>query len=166
MNEVLEYGQIRIRKMEPRDLEAVKEIDQMSFSQPWPSRSFSFEMNNNPAARMWVAEISIIPDQPRICGMMVIWLVIDEAHIGTIAVHPDFRRLGIAKNMLKHGLRSLQLQGARSVYLEVRSSNRAAQALYEQFGFSLSNVRKGYYQNDGEDALILSLDHLQLRDFT
>lgn len=157
---------IRIRKMEPRDLDAVQAIDQMSFSQPWPAQSFAFEMNNNPAARLWVAEEEITPDDPRICGVIVVWLVVDEAHIGTIAVHPDYRRQGIATRLLKHSLRSLQMQGARSVYLEVRRSNAAAKALYEQLGFKQSNVRKGYYQNDGEDALILSLDHLQLRDFS
>lgn len=156
---------IRIRKMEPGDLEAVKEIDHNSFSKPWPPQSFAFEIKNNPAARLWVAEICVPPDRLKVCGMLVAWLVIDEAHIGTIAVDLDYRRQGIATKLLKHGLISLQRQGARSIYLEVRRSNTAAQKLYEDFGFTQTSVRKGYYQDNGEDALILTLNHLQMRDF-
>ena len=157
---------IRIRKMTAEDLASVIEIDQLSFSQPWPANSFHFELYNNPAARLWVAEY-VAPGEPkRIAGMTVIWLVIDEAHIGTIAVHPDYRRRGIAARMLAHSLTRVREEGANIVFLEVRRSNLSAQALYRQFGFYLFDERKGYYPDNGEDALIFVLDHLQTRDFS
>ncbi len=157
---------IRIRKMAPEDLDQVIEIDQLSFSQPWPANSFQFEMYNNPVARLWVAEK--IPETTPACiiGMMVIWMVIDEAHIGTIAVHPDYRRLGIGSMLFRHGLAHLQAEGAKLVYLEVRRTNFCAQELYRRFGFCMFDERKGYYQDNGEDALIFILDHLQTRNFS
>ncbi len=157
---------IIIRKMEAEDLERVKEIDRLSFSQPWPAQSFSFELKNNPAAHMWVAEASHSPENREICAMIVIWLVIDEAHIGTIAVHPTYRRAGIATRLLKYALRSLQQAGASSVFLEVRRSNLSAQSLYENFGFTVSGIRNGYYQDNGEDAFLLTLENLENRDFS
>lgn len=155
----------RIRRMAPDDLDQVIVIDQLSFSQPWSAQSFQFEMFNNPVARMWVAEKMPETTPPVIVGMMVIWMVIDEAHIGTIAVHPDFRRNGIGKQLLHQGLKQLQSEGANMVFLEVRRSNTCAQNLYHDFGFSKYDERKGYYQDNGEDALIFVLDHLPTRSF-
>jgi [ribosomal protein S18]-alanine N-acetyltransferase len=157
---------VRIRRMEHEDLERVLEIDRLSFSQPWPSRSFQFELDNNPAAEMWVAETITESGQTDLVGMMVIWLVVDEAHIGTIAVHPDYRHQGIGSRLLRHGLINVQKEGAVMVYLEVRRSNTDAQELYHHYGFTFTGVRKNYYQDNGEDALILTLDNLQTRDFS
>ena len=154
----------RIREMEEDDLEQVIAIDQLSFSKPWPKHSFQFEIKNNPVARLWVAETMIDRKNWQISGMIVIWMVIDEVHIGTIAVHPDFRRQGIAIRLIKHSLRRLQLEGAKSVYLEVRRSNKGAQALYQRFGFEISGVRKNYYSDNNEDALLLTLEHLETKD--
>ncbi len=81
-----------IRKMTLDDLEQVVAIDQVSFSLPWPARSFQFELTDNPASRCWVADVD-----GRIVGMVVAWLIVDEIHIATIATHPDFRRQGIGK---------------------------------------------------------------------
>lgn len=157
---------IHIRKMTAEDLAQVIEIDQLSFSQPWPVNSFHFELNNNPAARLWVAEYAAPGEPRRVVGMTVVWLVIDEAHVGTIAVHPDFRHQGIASRLLQHSLTHVREEGAIIVYLEVRRSNLSAQALYRRFGFYLFDERRGYYQDNGEDALIFILDHLQTRDFS
>ena len=156
----------RIRKMDPTDLERVKEIDRLSFSQPWPLQSFQFEMTNNPVARLWVAETISETGNSIVCGMLVAWLVIDEAHIGTIAVHPDYRRRRIGSRLLRHSLAQLQKEGASRVYLEVRRSNTGAKEMYRRYGFYLNGIRKGYYQDNGEDALILVLDHLQTRNFS
>ena len=161
-----EAGQLitRIRKMEEEDLEQAIAIDQLSFSKPWPKHSFQFEIKNNPVARLWVAETLIDQKNWQISGMIVLWMVVDEVHIGTIAVHPDFRRQGIASKLIKKSLRVLQLEGAKSVFLEVRRSNTGAQALYQRFGFVVSGVRKNYYSDNGEDALLLTLDHLETKD--
>ena len=155
---------IRIRKMEEEDLEQVIAIDQLSFSIPWPKHSFQFEIKNNPVARLWVTESLNNQGNWKVSGMIVLWMVVDEVHIGTIAVHSDFRRQGIATKLIKHCLRSLQLEGAKSVYLEVRRSNTSAQALYQNFGFVISGVRKKYYSDNEEDALLLTLDHLETKD--
>ena len=88
-----------IRKMMPDDIPAVIQIDQISFSLPWPERSFRFEVTENIASRCWVAEV----DQ-RVVGMIVAWLLVDEVHVATIATHPDFRRQGIARRLLLHTL--------------------------------------------------------------
>ena len=154
----------RLRKMAEKDLEQVIAIDQVSFPKPWPKNSFLFEIKNNPVARLWVAETQVDQETWKISGMIVLWMIVDEVHIGTIAVHPDYRRLGIGTRLIKHSLRALQMEGAKSVYLEVRQSNTGAQALYKKFGFVISGVRKKYYVDNDEDALLLTLDHLETRD--
>ena len=82
--------------MELADLPAVIELDQRSFSLPWPASSFKFEIENNPVSRCWVVETQIEGEPPVLIAMIVIWLIVDEAHVATIAVHPDYRRQHIA----------------------------------------------------------------------
>src|SRR5688500_19780523 len=91
-----------IRKMTVDDIPAVVDLDKMSFSLPWPERSFRFELTDNPASRCWVAEI-----EGKIDGMIVVWLVVTDAHIATLATHPNFQRQVIAKNLLSHALHIL-----------------------------------------------------------
>ena len=144
-----------IRKMTVEDIPAVIDLDQKSFSLPWPERSFRFEVTGNPASRCWVAEAD-----GKIVGMIVVWLIVDEAHVATIATHPDFRRQGIAKRLLAHALRQLIEEGARSSFLEVRESNFAAQEMYRKFGYEVSGRRRRYYRDNDEDAILMNLDSL------
>ena len=145
-----------IRKMEPRDLPAVIALDQQSFSLPWPESSFHFEVEKNPAARCWVAETS---DDPIIvAGMIVAWLIIDEVHIATFAVDPRMRHLHIGQVLLAHTLTNGVENGAMKSFLEVRCGNLAARALYLKFGFEEVGVRKKYYSDNGEDAIMMNLD--------
>lgn len=144
-----------IRKMTLDDVPAVVDLDQKSFSLPWPERSFRFELTDNPASRCWVAELD-----GKTVGMIVVWLIVDEAHVATIATHPDFRRKGIAKRLLSHALLKLMEQGARSSFLEVRESNLAAQALYREFGYEETGRRPRYYKDNDEDAILMNLDSL------
>jgi ribosomal-protein-alanine N-acetyltransferase len=141
------------RKMTLDDLEQVVAIDQASFSLPWPARSFHFELTDNPASRCWVADLD-----GRIVGMVVAWFIVDEIHIATIATHPDFRRQGIGRNLLLHTLRSAQEEGAITSFLEVRESNEVAMTIYREFGYVESGRRKGYYKDNGEDAILMDLD--------
>lgn len=143
---------VMIRKMTLDDIEQVIAIDRESFSLPWPERSFRFELTDNPASRCWVAELD-----GKIVGMIVVWLIVDEVHVTTIATHPDFRRQGIAKNLLSHALQHLSIEGAQSSFLEVRASNLAAQDLYRKFGFEESGVRRRYYRDNDEDAILMTL---------
>lgn len=145
-----------IRPMQPEDVDRVALIDRLSFPTPWPRRSYLFELRRNPHARLWVAE----KPAAGVVGMLVMWLLLTEAHIATLAVHPDHRRQGIGARLLAQALRLAQQEGARSAYLEVRVSNRAAQALYRRFGFRVTGRRPHYYQDTGEDALLMTLEPL------
>src|SRR6266536_2886143 len=145
-----------IRKMTLDDIPVVVELDRISFSLPWPERSFRFEIADNPVARCWVAEVD-----GRVVGMVVGWLLVDEIHIATIATHPDFRRQGIGRKLLSHTLRHALEEGAQSSFLEVRASNLGAQEMYRQFGYEPSGRRKRYYKDNDEDAILMNLGSLR-----
>lgn len=146
-----------IRRMTTEDVPAVAELDRISFSLPWPERSFRFEVTDNPASRCWVAEAD-----GHIAGMIVAWLLVDEVHIATIATHPDFRRQGIAQALLTHVLKHGVQEGARSSFLEVRASNAAAQAMYRKFGYEETGRRPRYYKDNDEDAILMTLESLDV----
>ncbi len=151
------FANITVREMELRDIPRVREIDLASFSLPWPERSFRFEITENPASRLWVAERQLPDGQRVVAGMIVMWLVLDEAHIGTFAIHPDYRRQGVGQKLLAESLLQAHELGVRQCYLEVRRSNVAAQQLYHRFGFEVVSVRNRYYRDNGEDALMMTL---------
>jgi ribosomal-protein-alanine N-acetyltransferase len=140
-----------IRPMTATDLPAVAELDQLSFSQPWPMGAFEAELANI-NSRCWVTE-----DDGRIVAAIVLWRVLDEAHIATIAVHPNFRRLGIGRALLRASMDAAYAEGARIYHLEVRAGNLAAQKMYADFGYEIVGRRPKYYQDNGEDALLLTL---------
>jgi len=143
------------RRMTLDDLEQVVAIDQISFSLPWPARSFYFELTDNPAARCWVAE-----SDGRIAAMLVAWFIVDEIHIATIATHPDFRKQGIGEKLLALTLQSAKEEGAITSFLEVREGNDAALEMYRKFGFMEDGRREGYYRDNNEDAILMSLKNL------
>ena len=151
---------LQIRTMTVDDVPAVVELDQISFSLPWPERSFRFEVTDNPASRCWVAEVDA-----RLAGMIVAWSFADEVHIATIATHPDFRRQGIAYILLSHVLKQALLEGAISSFLEVREGNLAAQEMYRKFGYQVSGRRPRYYKDNNEDAILMTLDGLNIGMF-
>lgn len=146
---------VAIRRMTLEDVPTVHEIDTLSFSLPWPERSFRFELTENPASRNWVAEFG-----GRIAAMLVLWLIVDEAHIATIATHPDFRRQGIGEQLLIAALLSAQAEGAARAFLEVRAGNAGALALYKKFGFIVAGSRPRYYKDNNEDAILMNMEDL------
>jgi len=146
---------VAIRRMTLEDVPAVHEIDSLSFSLPWPERSFRFELIENPVSRNWVAEFN-----GRIAAMLVLWLIVDEAHIATIATHPDFRRQGIGEQLMIAALISARNEGAARAFLEVRAGNAAALALYEKYGFVVAGLRPRYYKDNNEDAILMDLNDL------
>ena len=137
------------------DIPAVIELDKLSFTLPWPERSFRFELTDNPASRCWVFE-----QDGKIVGMIVAWLLVDEAHVATIATHPDHRRQGIARKLLTYALRYMSKEGAITSFLEVRESNTAAQEMYREFGYEAAGRRKRYYKDTDEDAILMTLNGL------
>ncbi|HET9905574.1 MAG TPA: ribosomal protein S18-alanine N-acetyltransferase [Anaerolineales bacterium] len=146
-----------IRKMTLDDLDQVTAIDRVSFSLPWPERSFRFDLTDNPASRCWVAELD-----GKVVGMIVSWLIVDEVHVATIATHPEYRRRGIAKRLLTHTLQHLKEEGAQSSFLEVRASNFAAQDMYRKFGYEETGLRPRYYKDNDEDAILMTLESLDV----
>ena len=157
-------GEITIRRMRLEDVPVVHEIDTLSFSLPWPERSFRFEVSENAVSRGWVAEAAV-NGETRIIGMLVLWLMVDEAHIATVAVHPDFRRCGIGSRIIVEALQAARVEGARRAFLEVRERNLAAQEMYRKFGFEVTGRRSSYYRDTGEDAILMGLEGLNVETF-
>ncbi len=148
-------AQTYLRRMTLEDVPQVVEIDRLSFSLPWPERSFRFEVSDNPASRNWVIEAD-----GHVMAMLVLWLIVDEAHIATLATHPDFRRRGLGERLLIEALLSARAEGARRAFLEVRAGNAAAQAMYRKHGFETTGRRPAYYKDNNEDALLMTLECL------
>ncbi len=134
--------------MQADDIPAVRAIDQMSFSLPWPERAYDYEIHKNQSSLLWVAEIDPPGEGSKVVGMVVIWQILDEAHIATLAVHPDFRRQGIGENLLLNALDGALDRGAKHAMLEVRANNWAARKLYKGFGFEIVGRRPRYYRDN------------------
>jgi len=141
---------IRIRPMTEDDLEAVCSIEALSFPTPWPIQSFVSDLQRPALATYLTAE-----QDERLIGYTGFWLIVDEAHVTTLAVHPDYRRRHVAERLLLKLVGEAQARGAIWLTLEVRVSNDAAHSLYEKFGFKDIAVRKGYYSDNGEDAIVM-----------
>ncbi len=169
-----------IRRMRTEDLDQAVLLDCMSFSLPWPPSAYLHELNNT-GGKAWVAEQvleapleyhSPIPVpvadlvQPAgaraVAGVIVVWLIVDEAHIATLAVHPELRRQGIARKLLCVALKEAAKDGMFSALLEVRAGNEAAQDLYRKFGFDVVGRRPRYYQDNHEDAILMTLANLSV----
>jgi ribosomal-protein-alanine N-acetyltransferase len=142
------------------DVGRVHEIDVLSFSLPWPEKSFRFELTENPSTLALVGEVHPNEGEPRLIGMAVIWIIVDEAHIATIAIHPHYRGLGYGKTMLAEVLRQSIQRGAQLATLEVRASNLVAQKMYRTFGFKTVGRRLHYYRDNNEDAIIMTIKNL------
>ena len=143
------------RRMAVADVPAAHQIDLLSFSLPWPERSMRYEVTDNPAARCWVAELD-----GHVVGVLILWVIVDEVHIATVATHPDFRRQGIAKGLLVEALREAHNEGAKAALLEVRAGNEAALKMYETFGFEAVGRRERYYKDNFEDAILMTLSRM------
>jgi ribosomal-protein-alanine N-acetyltransferase len=149
-----------IREMTMDDLPIVLEIDRLSFPLPWSERTYRFELEENQAAVLFVAEA---PDNgaSKVVGYIGLWFVVDEAHISTIAVHPNYRRHGLGEALLQHGLEYASENGAAMVTLEVRVSNQAALNLYDKYGFKVIGSRPRYYRDNNEDAYIMARNSMK-----
>ena len=137
--------------MKEEDINEILDISSLSFSVSWSKNSYIQELTN-PVARYLVAEID-----NKVIGFIGTWIVLDESHITNIAVHPNHRKQGIASKLVEELLYYCKTQGCISYTLEVRSSNKAAKSLYEKYNFKQDGVRKGYYEDNKEDAIIMWL---------
>lgn len=136
--------------MTPADLDSVLAIERVSFPTPWSRRAFIHELKQNRAARCWVARAA-----GELVGYLCLWEVGSELHITNLAVHPHWRRRGVARNLLGGILEDARQRRLAQAFLEVRPTNLEARGLYESFGFQVIGRRKGYYFDTGEDALVM-----------
>ncbi|WP_438444689.1 ribosomal protein S18-alanine N-acetyltransferase [Gorillibacterium sp. sgz5001074] len=143
------------RPMRVDDIETICEIEVEAFPTPWTAGAFHNELTNNHFAHYLVMEM-----ERRIAGYAGMWIIMDEAHITNIAVRSPFRGRGWGERLLTELRANAKKLGARRMTLEVRVTNRVAQNLYEKMGFRSVGVRKGYYTDNNEDALIMWTDIL------
>lgn len=163
-----------MRHMQTDDVQQVVQIDELSFPTPWSTRTYEFEIKNRQTSHLVVLEAldghgpsggglrtwwrRVTGHQasaPAIVGYGGCWLIAGEAHISTIAVHPDYRGRGLGELLLTGMLqRAINLQGEYSV-LEVRVSNLTAQALYRKYEYDVVGRRRGYYRDNNEDAFLM-----------
>jgi len=146
---------VTIAAMRLDDLDIVQAIERASFSSPWPPNAYRSELETNRLASYLVARVD-----GEIVAYGGMWLMVDEAHITTFAVHPDWRRQRIGERLLLAFLDMAVDRGAREATLEVRLSNLPARRLYEKYGFRPVGLRPRYYSDDQEDALIMTTEAL------
>ncbi|SCY74173.1 ribosomal protein S18-alanine N-acetyltransferase [Alkaliphilus peptidifermentans] len=139
-----------IRKMTTKDLNDVMYIEENSFPIPWTKASFEKEIKSNICARYYVAVLA-----DKIVAYLGMWIIIDEAHITNIAVHPQFRGKKIGKKIVEEVIKEAIGLGIARMTLEVRKNNITAQGLYRSLGFLPCGIRPGYYSDNGEDAVIM-----------
>lgn len=142
---------ILYRKMTSEDVEAVHEIELASFPTPWTLDSFHYEMRENNFAHYIVAE----NESGKIIGFCGMWLVIDSAQITNVAVVEAARGLGIGESLMRNAMHIAKERNVDVMSLEVRVSNVVAQNLYRKLGFQDGGIRKGYYTDNLEDALVM-----------
>lgn len=138
-----------IREMKEDDIRQVMDIESESFSTPWTEAAFLAEVHKPYSLN----RVFIIGD--RLVGYLCVNLILDEGHILNLAVHPDFRRRGLATRLIHEALPELKKRGCRVIYLEVRNSNASAKKFYEHFEFKEAGLRKKYYANPVEDAVVM-----------
>lgn len=141
---------VEIAPMTVQDIPAILEIERRSFVTPWPRDAYIHELDHNRTAVYVVAR----QDEAAV-GYAGMWVVMDEAHITTIAVDPPLRGLGIGERLLIGLIDRAIERGARWIQLEVRQSNMVAQRLYHKYGFREVGIRRHYYSDSGEDAVVM-----------
>jgi ribosomal-protein-alanine N-acetyltransferase len=139
------------------DVTAVAALEAECFTNPWTREMLARELHQSTVARVYALRL---PGY-RVAAFCACWLLVDELHINTIAVHPDVRRQGLASRLMEHLLAAAATEGAERAILEVRRSNVPAQRLYERLGFRVTGVRRNYYTQPEEDALLLTREGLR-----
>ena len=142
------------------DVPLVGELEQVCFPAPWSPETYRHEILYNPLSAYWV--LRPVPGNgsqtlPSVLAYGGYWIMGDEIHVVTIATHPEFRRRGLGERLLMQMVEEARASGATSITLEVRVNNKAAQQLYAKWGFVEVGLRKKYYHDNGEDAVLMTL---------
>ena len=146
---------IVVKAMAIEHIDGVMVVENLSFKIPWSKNAFIEEVTNNKFAIYAVALAG-----GKVIGYAGMWKVFDEGHITNVAVHPEFRNNGVGRVLIEHLIDRARIEGIARMTLEVRRSNIAAQKLYQKYDFMESGVRKGYYADNGEDAIIMWKDNI------
>ncbi|SDC23711.1 MULTISPECIES: ribosomal protein S18-alanine N-acetyltransferase [unclassified Candidatus Frackibacter] len=141
---------LNVEYMKTSDLDQVLVIEKEAFNSPWSRNAFKKEITKNRYANYFVAK-----NEQEVIGYIGAWIILNESHITTLAVNPDYRRQGVAKKLLITLFGRLVEEGVNKVTLEVRVSNQSARRLYTDYGFDEAGIRKNYYQDNKEDAVIM-----------
>ncbi|MEZ4387361.1 MAG: ribosomal protein S18-alanine N-acetyltransferase [Candidatus Krumholzibacteriia bacterium] len=142
---------VRLRHASLDDLPAVDRIERASFGDPWSLDALAQELVPSPLRTPLVAVL-----HGAVVGYLMAWRTLDQLHILNVAVDPAWRRRGIGAQLLRAAMAEARAGGMREVTLEVRRGNRNAIAMYRAHGFAETGVRRGYYQDTGEDAIVLT----------
>jgi ribosomal-protein-alanine N-acetyltransferase len=173
-----------VETMRVADASAVAALERLVFPVPWPARAFEYELRHNPMSYFVVVRPrrsgpsqnhssqqpadNGLPEgtpHPSILGYGGFWFIVDEAHICTLAVHPDWRGRGLGELLLVRLIDRATQIGAAVVTLEVRASNSTAQTMYRKYGLVQTGLRKGYYSDNREDAIIMTTDLISSAGF-
>ena len=144
-----------MRRAEPRDLDSIQHIEQVSFSSPWSRADLSRDISGNPVARYLVLELD-----GEVIGFAGAHIVLDEGHVTNVAIAPEHRGKGYSRRLAGALIQYAANLGVSYMTLEVRKSNRAAIRLYASLGFVSVSTRKNYYEEDHEDAWLMVCDSL------
>ncbi len=138
-----------IRHLSEKDIEGIVEVEEICFPTPWSKNAFQKELENK------LARYMIVEMENKIVAYGGIWFIVDEGHITNIAVHPEYRGLGLGNEIVEALVKECKKNNIISMTLEVRASNHVAQNLYKKYGFKLAGIRPEYYTDNREDALIM-----------
>jgi len=141
-------------------LEALVNLEKSCFSVPWSRKSFEAELTGNRFSRVLMLSHPGRGQEDHAVGYMCVWIIFEELRILNLAIHPEFRRRGLASQLVNEAIQLGTEEGCCRAMLEVRASNAAARKLYERFNFQEHAMRKFYYTNPTEDAILMTLEPL------
>lgn len=147
---------LQIEPMRSEDISAVLEIESFSFTTSWPTNAFANELGENKLAHYFTGRLD-----GKIVAYGGIWVILEDSHITTIAVLPEYRGRGLGEQMLTHLLDEAMARSASWITLEVRESNEVAQRLYRKYGFTNVSVRRAYYSDNNENAVVMWAGNLR-----
>jgi ribosomal-protein-alanine N-acetyltransferase len=151
-----------VEDMSMADVKEVAALEKLIFPLPWSALAFEYELRHNPMAYFAIVRASTAQDHHmesrRVLGYAGFWLIVDEAHICTLGVHPNWRGRGLGEFLLAHLIDRAAERGAAVATLEVRASNIVAQNVYRKYGFVPAGLRKRYYTDNNEDAIIMTTE--------
>ena len=156
---------LQLHPLRVEQLAEVVELDRLCFGGLWTLEGYQRELDSPNSDLLVLSLPDALPDRPSVVGLACLWAILEEAHITLIAVHPDYRHQGLGQFLLFSLLQSARKRGLEWATLEVRASNEKAIALYQKFNFQEVGRRRKYYQDNGEDAILLWCKGLQTPEF-